>query len=924
MSETLEIKLVNFGTWETGTFTFHSGTTLLSGKSGCGKTTLLDAIKFALFDTSSRSIITIGKSGCSVQLKMNRKESELVIYRSKTPNKLVVSIGAMILEGIVAQSYINESFGSADILYLKQKGEKNFLELTPASKLTFLEELSAGGINVKKILEKVSLDLKIIDKEREDIRSELKFRTFVQEPKVKIENPSTIELINPLKNGETYVKNENTKSKNAGILKKRSNGKLIVITQAEEKNQMIRNQVKDLESKLIKGAQDPDISLNITLQHNLLYSYDKYQKEYETLISQLSSKTESELSDLLISLQLERDQCILYLKSLENDKIKIQIDEQLITRERLREKLELKRKEVKLIKFTVSELEQEKKNLLLLEEYNQKRLRLQDCLESEEKKLKDDIIVIETKISEFDQELIKFKPRLQSVKKMIERLGPKVKITSIQLDQITPVDSNNWSVSLEYLTKIQSSIAFNTDTFVLLKNARKEIRLSCPGCSKQLVYFNGSLTVPSHEFRDTREIDQKIRDLEAKVQTDTKSLKELEAFIKYQKDSNEIENELQIIGITRDQIDLVLVQISTFESLGTELSRLRSKDPSRYPYIIKMSNELSRGPIPLKLNLSISEIEILIEEIKEQNRIKREIDSLNQEISVSENRINDLSKKCKDLKIVDKPLRDFVQIEKDIKEIEKHLSVYNQISSLKEPEKPKYTSDQLKIIENNILILKMIDELEYQIQGIDMIEKERLEREISEHDEKETFHREMAEKLSLYFKYLKEDYEYQESERIRKELLSRLENLTNEFNQRIELKELMIKAEHGSIENTIDEINTRLEYYTSRFFSFPLETSITNDNRNISVLLNYKGNQMDYKNLSGGEMDRLILCYTLALAEIWYPSILMLDESISSLDMETTELVVNSIKSFPSIFTLIVAHQVTAGIFDNVLEIKDQ
>ena len=134
----------------------------------------------------------------------------------------------------------------------------------------------------------------------------------------------------------------------------------------------------------------------------------------------------------------------------------------------------------------------------------------------------------------------------------------------------------------------------------------------------------------------------------------------------------------------------------------------------------------------------------------------------------------------------------------------------------------------------------------------------------------------------------------------------------------------MIKAEHGSIENTIDEINTRLEYYTSRFFSFPLETSITNDNRNISVLLNYKGNQMDYKNLSGGEMDRLILCYTLALAEIWYPSILMLDESISSLDMETTELVVNSIKSFPSIFTLIVAHQVTAGIFDNVLEIKDQ
>ena len=74
--------------------------------------------------------------------------------------------------------------------------------------------------------------------------------------------------------------------------------------------------------------------------------------------------------------------------------------------------------------------------------------------------------------------------------------------------------------------------------------------------------------------------------------------------------------------------------------------------------------------------------------------------------------------------------------------------------------------------------------------------------------------------------------------------------------------------------------------------------------------------------LSGGELSRIILAYTLALAEMFNTPLIMLDECTSSLDADTSEIVFDAIKeNFNNKLIIIIAHQVVKGHFDNTIEL---
>ena len=86
--------------------------------------------------------------------------------------------------------------------------------------------------------------------------------------------------------------------------------------------------------------------------------------------------------------------------------------------------------------------------------------------------------------------------------------------------------------------------------------------------------------------------------------------------------------------------------------------------------------------------------------------------------------------------------------------------------------------------------------------------------------------------------------------------------------------------------------------------------------------IEYKGMECDLQMLSGGEMSRIVLAYTLALAEMFNSPLLLLDECTSSLDQETTNHVFDAIKEhFNGKLTIIVAHQVVTGIFDRTINL---
>jgi ABC-type transport system involved in cytochrome bd biosynthesis fused ATPase/permease subunit len=85
----------------------------------------------------------------------------------------------------------------------------------------------------------------------------------------------------------------------------------------------------------------------------------------------------------------------------------------------------------------------------------------------------------------------------------------------------------------------------------------------------------------------------------------------------------------------------------------------------------------------------------------------------------------------------------------------------------------------------------------------------------------------------------------------------------------------------------------------------------------INIEIEYKGMEADMNMLSGGELSRVILAYTLALAEMFNTPLLLLDECTASLDEDTTNTVFEVIKdNFHGKMVIIIAHQVIEGGFD--------
>lgn len=138
-------------------------------------------------------------------------------------------------------------------------------------------------------------------------------------------------------------------------------------------------------------------------------------------------------------------------------------------------------------------------------------------------------------------------------------------------------------------------------------------------------------------------------------------------------------------------------------------------------------------------------------------------------------------------------------------------------------------------------------------------------------------------------------------------------------------------AETKSIFDFIDTLNSHASIYIEDFF--PDEdmsvSLVTNkelksgkDKTGLFFEVNYKNMIGDIDFLSGGQRDRVNLAFTLALSELVENRILLLDECISSLDAETSDIVVETLKEkYKGKLVLCVAHQVNTGVFDKVIKI---
>jgi chromosome segregation ATPase len=142
------------------------------------------------------------------------------------------------------------------------------------------------------------------------------------------------------------------------------------------------------------------------------------------------------------------------------------------------------------------------------------------------------------------------------------------------------------------------------------------------------------------------------------------------------------------------------------------------------------------------------------------------------------------------------------------------------------------------------------------------------------------------------------------------------------------LKEKILESESLAMLHIIQIINTHARSFLDVFFPDnpisvqlkPFKTTKKSVKPSISIQIEYKGMECDLLTLSGGELSRVVLAYTLALAEIFNTPLLLLDECTASLDQDMTGIVFDGIReNFNGKLTLIIAHQVISGTFDKVV-----
>ena len=185
-------------------------------------------------------------------------------------------------------------------------------------------------------------------------------------------------------------------------------------------------------------------------------------------------------------------------------------------------------------------------------------------------------------------------------------------------------------------------------------------------------------------------------------------------------------------------------------------------------------------------------------------------------------------------------------------------------------------------------------------------------------------------KIEEWQRYTEELGRYKEWDTKVKSLSESEEKSKKEYAASTLLKDKILEAESLAILNIINSINIHAQEYLDLFFPdnpivvrlLPFKTTKKSVKPQINIEIDYKGMEADLSMLSGGELSRVVLSYTLALSEIFNSPIVMLDECTSSLDAELTSTVMDGIrKNFGNKLVIIIAHQVIEGDFDRQINL---
>lgn len=551
---------------------------------------------------------------------------------------------------------------------------------------------------------------------------------------------------------------------------------------------------------------------------------------------------------------------------------------------------------------------------------------------------------------EGDNQLENYKNRLVSIltRKKIVLLEDRLNNDEIKLVEMKDNESKEY---INELSTINSTLwkEYNKEELIIMINDYNQVLKDAEQISqlsKELNKYN-VISIENINIKK-QELEKYIKDLDVKktlldifkLQREVYSCPSCNVNLRFKEEKLFLANQTTIISDI--DFNILTEEINTLRNLIKKLEIFITEEQRKYERYIeiqnKINNILNNYEEPPNLISTQEDLEYLNQykssQIQLENRKKiLEKSILEEKFSPSyilfynnicnqKIVIKDLHKKIgkNDENLSEEDLRTIINIQQQNKN--KLDDLIARINGLYE-EKNKY-SEQIKTLQNEYknkyqtiqdeeLLLDIVKQLSIKISNLEQ-HKVELEDNMLK---------------ILKYKQYEKDLENYLSWKNKIETLKKKEiEDKNQYASATLLKEKILEAESISMLNIISSINTHAQLYLDCFFVdnpiivhlLPFKDTKKSKKPQINIEIEYKGMECDLSMLSGGELSRVILAYTLALGEMFNTPLLLLDECTASLDQDMTTRVFNSIRqNFTGKLVLIIAHQVITGIFDKTI-----
>lgn len=169
-----------------------------------------------------------------------------------------------------------------------------------------------------------------------------------------------------------------------------------------------------------------------------------------------------------------------------------------------------------------------------------------------------------------------------------------------------------------------------------------------------------------------------------------------------------------------------------------------------------------------------------------------------------------------------------------------------------------------------------------------------------------------------------------------------LQNLNLKLSRASTIKELLTKASHQALEKLVSHINSNVNHLLSNHISrdYSVELCLERALKDTKESLTFMGGSItkyevtvnvkmsgrnvgQLKNLSGSEYEKVRMLFNVAMSKLLGLKLLIVDESMSTLDSSSLDVILDTIKSLDLGLVIMVNHRHSTGRYDSTVDVKD-